>query len=91
MVSLEVILRKDFSKSVSNLIPGSCWEDLDKPISSVFVKVMVTYVEVLGTRTKLWKPSEFQCTRVVLNNLPVYVGLLFANFMDQKQNGKYVL
>ncbi len=30
-VSLEVILRKGFSKSVGNLIPGSYWEDLDGP------------------------------------------------------------
>jgi hypothetical protein len=41
-VSLEVILRKDFRKSISNLVPGSYWEDLDKPISYVFAKVMVT-------------------------------------------------
>jgi hypothetical protein len=48
---------------------------------------MVTYVDVLGTRAKLWKLSEFQCTGVVLKNLAVYVGLgtddlkaLLANF-----------
>jgi hypothetical protein len=98
MVSLEVILRKDFSKSVSNLIPGSYWEDLDEPVSYVFAKVMVTYVDVLGMRMKLWKPSKFQCTGVILKNLAVYVGLgsddlktLLANFLDQTHNGKYVL
>ncbi len=99
MVSLEVILRKGFSKSVSNLIPGSYWEDLDKPISYVFAKVMVTYVDVLGARAKLlWQPTEFQCTGVILKNLAVYIGLgtndlktLLANFLDQKHNGKYVL
>jgi hypothetical protein len=36
---------------------------------------MVTHINVLGTRTKLWKPSEFQCTGVTLKNLAVYVVL----------------
>ncbi len=98
-MSLEVILGKGFSKSISSLVPGSHWEDLDRPISHVFAKVMVTYyVDVFGMRMKLWKPSEFQCTGVVLKNLAVYVGLgaddlktLLANFLDQKHNGKYVL
>jgi hypothetical protein len=92
-VLLEDILRKGFSKSISNLILGSYWEDLDKPISYVFAKVMVTYIDVLGTRAKLWKPGEFQCTGVVFKNLAVYVGLgtdhlktLLANFLYQKHN-----
>jgi hypothetical protein len=58
---------------------------------------MVISVDVLGTRTKLWKPSKFQCTKVVLKNLSVYVGLgtddletLLANFLDQKHNGNYL-
>jgi hypothetical protein len=46
MVSLEDILRKGFSKGICNLI-------LDKPIPYTFAKVMVTYVDVLGTRAKL--------------------------------------
>jgi hypothetical protein len=97
MVSLEDILRKGFSKGVSNLILGSYWEDLDKPISYVFAKVMVTYVAVLGTRAKLWKPGKFQCTGVVFKNHAVYVGLstdnlktLLTNFLNQKHNRKYV-
>jgi hypothetical protein len=96
-VSLEVILRKGFSESVSNLIPDSYWEDLENPISSVFAKVMVTYFDVLGMRAKLLEPTKFQCTRVILKNHAVYVGLgtddletLLANFLDQKHNGKYV-
>jgi hypothetical protein len=75
MVSLEDILRKGFSKSVCNLILGSYWEDLDKPIPYVFTKVMVAYVDVLGTRTKLWKPCKLQRTRVVFKNFAVYIGL----------------
>ncbi len=97
-VSLEDILRKGFSKGVSNSILGSYWEDLDKPISYVFAKVMVAYMDVLGIRVELWKPGKFQCTGVVFKNLAIYVGLgtdnlktLLANFLNQKHNGKYVL
>ncbi len=78
-------MRKGFSKSVSNLIPGPYWEDLDKPVSYVVAKVMVTYVDVLGTRTKLWKPNKFQCTGVVLKNLAVHVGLVFGGRCEEKQ------
>jgi hypothetical protein len=97
MVSLEDILRKGFSKGISNLILGSYWEDLDKPVSYMFAKVMVTYVDVFSTRAKLWKPGEFQFTGVVFKNLAVYVGLgtdnlktLLANFLTQKHNRKYI-
>ncbi len=90
-------MRKGFSKGVSDLILGYYWEDLDKPISYLFAKVMVTYVDVLGTRVKLQKPGKFQCTGVVFKNLAVYVGLgtddlktLLANFLSQKHNRKYV-
>ncbi len=71
------------------MILGSYWKDLDKPLPYVFAKVMVTYVDVLGTRAKLWKPCEFQCTGVVFKNLAVYIGLgtdnlktLLANFLN---------
>ncbi len=94
---LEDILRKGFSKGVRDLILGSYWEDLDKPVPSVFAKVMVTYYDVLGIRAKLWKPCEFQCTGVVFKNPAVYVGLgtdnlkaLLANFLNQKHDRKYV-
>ncbi len=96
-VSLEDILRKGFSKGVRDLILGSYWEDLDKPIPYVFAKVMVTYVDVLGMRTKLRKPGKFQCTGVVFKNLAVYIGLgtdnlktLLVSFLNQKHNRKYV-
>ncbi len=95
---LEDILRKGFSKGVRDLILGSYWEDFDKPIPYVFAKVMVTYVDVLGTRAKLQKPCEIQCTGVVFKNFAVYVGLstyhlktLLANFLNQKHDRKYVL
>ena len=97
MVLLEDILRKGFSKGVHDLILGSYYQDLYKPIPYVFAKVMVTYVDVLGTRAKLWKPGKFQCTGVVFKNLAVYVGLgtdhlktLPANFLNQKHNRKYI-
>jgi hypothetical protein len=97
MVSLEDILRKGFSKSACNLILSSYWEDLDKPVPYVFAKVMVTDIDVLGTRAKFWKPCKFQCTGVVFKNFAVYVGLgtdnletLLANFINQKHDREYV-
>ncbi len=75
MVSLEDILRKGFSKGVCNLILGSYCEDLDRPVPYMFAKVIVTYIDVLGTRAKFWKPCEFQHTEVVFKNLAVYIGL----------------
>ncbi len=96
-MSLEDILRKGFSKGIRDLILGSYWEDLDKPVPYVFAKVMVAYVDVLGRSAKLWKPGEFQCTRIVFKNLAVYVGLgtdnlktLLANFLNQKHNRNYI-
>ncbi len=74
-MSLEDILRKGFSKGICDLILGSYWEDLDKPVPYVFAKVMVTYIDVLGTRAKLRKPCEFQRTGVVFKIFAVYVGL----------------
>ncbi len=71
MVLLEDILRKGFSKGVRDLILSSYWEDLDKPLSYVFAKMMVTYIDVLGTRAKLWKPSKFQCTGIVFKSFAV--------------------
>ncbi len=78
-VSLEDILRKGFSKGIRDLILGSYWEDLDKPVPYVFTKVMVTYIDVLGTRVKLWKPCKFQRTGVVFKNFAVYVGVWYRS------------
>jgi hypothetical protein len=59
--------------------------------------MMVTYIDVLGTMTKLWKPQVFQCTGVIFKDLAVYVGLgtddwksFLAYFLNQKHNRKYV-
>ncbi len=96
-MSLKDILRKGFIKGVCDLVLSFYWEDLDKPVPYVFAKVMVTYVDVLGTRAKLWKPCKFQCTGVVFKNLAVYIGLgidnlktLLANFLNQKNDRKYI-
>ncbi len=95
---MEDILRKGFSKGICDLIFGSYWEDLYKPVPYVFTKVMVTYIDVLGTRVKFWKPCKFQRTGVVFKNFAVYVGLgtdhlktLLANFLNQKHDRKYLL
>jgi hypothetical protein len=96
-VSLEDILRKGFNKSVCNLILGSYWEDFDKPVPYVFAKVMVTDVDVIDTRAKLWEPCKFQSTGVVFKNFAVYVGLgtdhletLLVIFLNQKHDREYV-
>jgi hypothetical protein len=75
----------------------SNWEDLDKPVPYMFAKVMVTYVDVLVTRAKFWKPCKVQRTGVIFKNLAVYIGLgtdnlktLLANFLNQKHDRKYV-
>ncbi len=59
--------------------------------------MMVTYVDVLGTRTEFWKPHNFQCTGVIFKDLAVYIGIgtddwksFLANFLSQKHNRKYV-
>jgi hypothetical protein len=64
----------------------------------MFAKMIVAYVDVLGTRMKLWKPCKFQCTGVIFKNLAVYLGLgtddwksRLVNFLNQKHNRKYVL
>jgi hypothetical protein len=52
-VLLEVVLRKSLSYGAGNLMFGSYWEDHDKSISHMFAKMMVIYIDVLGTRAKL--------------------------------------
>jgi hypothetical protein len=58
---------------------------------------MATYVDVLSTRTKFWKPCKFQYTGVIFKDLAVYVGLgtddwksFLANFLNQKHIKKYI-
>jgi hypothetical protein len=61
------------------------------------MKMMATYVDALGKRTKFWKPCKSQCTKVICKDLAIIAGLgtddlktFLANFLNQKQNRKYV-
>ncbi len=48
---LEVILCQSFCECVSNLVFGVDGEDLDKPLSHVFAKMMIANIYVLGPWT----------------------------------------
>ncbi len=67
----EVILCQCLGKCVSDLVFCANRKDLDKSLTHVFAKMMVTYVDMLCPRTQLWKPGEFQCARVVLKYFAV--------------------
>jgi hypothetical protein len=53
-MTLKMILCKGLGKSVSNLILGV------KSLPHMFAKMMVAYVDVLGSRAKLGKPCQFK-------------------------------
>ena len=46
----------------------------------MFMKVIVTYTDVLGMWKEPWQSFKFKCTRVVLKDLAVYKGLHVYNF-----------
>jgi hypothetical protein len=58
-MTLKIILSQGLGKSVSNLILGVNGEYFDKPLPN---KMMVAYVDVLGSRAKLGKPCQFKGT-----------------------------
>ena len=49
---LKVILCQGFGECVSNLVLGVHREDLDESLAYMFAKMMVAYVNVLGSRAK---------------------------------------
>jgi hypothetical protein len=59
---LKIILCQRFGKSISNLILGIDREDLDESLLHMFTKIMVAYIDVLGSRAKLGKPCQFEGT-----------------------------
>jgi hypothetical protein len=62
MMKLKNILCQGFGKSISNLILGVNGEYFDKPLSQMFAKMMVAYIDVLGSRAKHEKPCQFEGT-----------------------------
>ncbi len=59
---LKNMLCQGLGKSISNLIFGVDGEYFDKPLAHMLTKMMVTYVDVLGSRAKLGKPCQFEGT-----------------------------
>ena len=72
---LKIILCQRFGESISNLILGIDREDLDESLSHMFTKMMVTHIDVLGPRAKLWELCQFKGTRVVFKNLAIHIRL----------------
>ncbi len=61
-MTLKIMLFQRFGESISNLILGVNGEYFDKPFPHMFVKMMVAYIDVLGSRAKLGKPCQFEGT-----------------------------
>jgi hypothetical protein len=72
---LKIILCQRFGESISNLILGINRKDLDESLSHMFTKMMVTYIDVIGSRAKLGKPCQFKGIRVVFKNLAIHIRL----------------
>ena len=51
---LEGILRECLGQSFSNLIMSADRIDLDLPRMQVFSEMVITHINVLGARAKLW-------------------------------------
>jgi hypothetical protein len=74
-MTLKIILCQGLGKSISNLILGVNVEYFDKPLPHMFAKMMVAYIDLLGSRAKLGKPCQFKGPWVVFKNLAIHVGL----------------
>ncbi len=61
-MTLKNFLCQGLGKSISNLILGVNGEYFDKPFPHMFAKMMVAYIDVLGSRAKLGKPCQFKGT-----------------------------
>jgi hypothetical protein len=59
-MTLKIILSQGLGKSINNLILGVNGEYFDMPLLHMFPKMMVAYVDVLGSRAKLGKPCQFE-------------------------------
>jgi hypothetical protein len=59
-MTLKIILCQGLGKSISNRILGVNGEYFDKPLLHMFAKMMIAYIDVLGSRAKLGKPCQFE-------------------------------
>jgi hypothetical protein len=74
-MTLKNILCQGLSKSISNLILGVNGEYFYKPLPHMFAKMMVAYVDVLGSRAKLGKPCQFKGALVVFKDFAIHIRL----------------
>jgi hypothetical protein len=61
-ITLKNMLRQGLGTSISNLILGVSWEYFGKPLPHMFARMMVAYVDDLGSRAKLRKPCQLKGT-----------------------------
>jgi hypothetical protein len=61
-MTLKIILCQGLGKSISNQILSVYGEYYHKPLTHMFAKMMIAYVDVLGSRAKLGKPCQFEGT-----------------------------
>ena len=47
----------------------------------MFTKVMLAYIDLLGSRAQFGKPSQFEGARIVFKNLAINVGLGTKNLV----------
>ncbi len=59
-MTLKIILCQRFGESIGDLILGVDREDLDETLLHMFMKMIVTHIDVLGPRAKLGKPCQFE-------------------------------
>ena len=74
-MTLTIILCQWFGESIGNLILGIDREDLDELLLHMFMKMMVTHIDVLSPRAKLGKPCQFEGARVVFKNRAMHIRL----------------
>jgi hypothetical protein len=74
-MTLKIILCQRFVESIGDLIIGIDREDLDETLLHMFMKMMVTRIDVLGPRAKLGKPCQLNNARVVFKNLAIHLRL----------------
>ena len=94
---LEDILQERLGQSVSDLLMSADRIDLDLSRTHVFPEMVITHVNVLGTRAKLWQTCQLQGSRIVFKNLAIhlwrstdYLKTPLLHFFEQEHDGKHV-
>ncbi len=67
----KVVLSKCLGQYVGGLLRCTNREDLDKSFTDVLTKMMVTHIDVLGSRAKLRKSGKLKGSGVILKYLAI--------------------